>query len=132
MTQTMRRRGAALVCALAIAMAPSMAAAAEDDMASEAGIGALAALGTLIYGPAKIAYATLGLVFGGAAWGLSGGDNSVLDAVITPSVRGDYVLTPEHVRMERTIEFFGRDPEYRYSQTAMVEETPVPEYDEVY
>ncbi len=121
---------AALVCTLAIALAPCMAAAEDDSMANEAGIGALAAVGTLIYGPAKIVYATLGLVFGGAAWGLSGGDDSVFDAVITPSVRGDYVLTPEHVRMERSIEFFGRDPEYRYSQTAMVDETP--DYDETY
>jgi hypothetical protein len=88
-------------------------------------------VGTLFYGPTKIVYAVLGLVFGGAAWGLSGGDNSVLDAVITPSVRGDYVLTPEHVRMEREIEFMGRDPEYRYSQTAMVEDT-TPEDDEIY
>ncbi len=130
MNQTMRRRAAATVCALAIAMAPSMAAAEDDSMASEAGIGALAAVGTLIYGPAKIVYAALGLVFGGAAWGLSGGDNEVLERVITPSVRGDYVLTPEHIRMERSIEFYGRDPEYRYSQTAMVDETP--DYDETY
>jgi len=120
----MRRRVAATACALAIALAPGMASAVEDEgIANEAGVGAAAAIGTLVYGPAKIIYATLGLVFGGAAWGLSGGDNEVLNAVITPSVRGDYVLTPEHVRMERNLEFFGRDPEYRYSQTAMVEET---------
>ena len=122
MKEMMRRRGAALVCALAIAMAPQLASAQQETMANEAGIGALAALGTLVYGPAKIVYATLGLVFGSAAWGLSGGDNEVLSAVITPSVRGDYVLTPQHVRMERNIEFFGRDPEYRYAQTAMLDE----------
>ena len=124
MNETIRRRVAATACALAIALAPGMASAADDEgMANEAGIGAAAAIGTLIYGPAKIAYAALGLFFGGAAWGRSGGDNEVLNAVITPAVRGDYVLTPEHVRMERNLEFFGRDPEYRYTQTAMVEET---------
>jgi hypothetical protein len=131
MKQMMRRRTAAMVCALAIALAPSMAAAEQSEgMANEAGVGVLAAVGTLIYGPVKIVYAALGLVFGGAAWGLSGGDNEVLNAVITPSVRGDYVLTPAHVRMEESLEFFGRDPEYRYSETAMVDETP--EYDETY
>jgi hypothetical protein len=131
MKQMMRRRAAAMVCALAIALAPSVAAAEQPNgMANEAGIGVVAALGTLVYGPVKIVYAALGLVFGGAAWGLSGGDNEVLNAVVTPSVRGDYVLTPEHIRMERSIEFFGRDPAYRYSQTAMVDETP--EYDESY
>ena len=131
MNETMRRRAAALVCALAILAAPSMALAEEGEgMGSEAGVGALAAVGTLIYGPAKIIYAALGVVFGGAAYGLSGGDSDVWDAVITPSVRGDYVLTPEHVRMERIIEFFGRDPEYRYSQTAMLEDTTG--FDETY
>lgn len=120
----MRRRVAAAACALAIALAPTAASAVEQEsIANEAGVGAVAAIGSLIYGPVKIVYAALGLLFGGAAWGLSGGDNEVLTAVITPSVRGDYVLTPEHVRMERNLEFFGRDPEYRYTQTAMVEET---------
>lgn len=127
MKHAMRRRTAAMVCALAIAVAPSMALAADDEhIASEAGVGTVAALGSLIYGPVKIVYAALGLIFGGAAWGLSGGDGDVLDAVITPAVRGDYVLTPEHVRMERSVEFFGRDPEYRYSQTAMLDETVEP------
>ena len=31
-------------------------------------------------------------------------------AVMTPAVRGDYVVTPAHLRMEEPIEFFGRDP----------------------
>jgi hypothetical protein len=97
-------------------------AAARADLGSglpnEGGIGAVAALSTLLYGPVKLTYATLGLVFGGAAWGLSGGDQSVLEAVVTPAVRGDYVVTPEHIRMERGIEFYGRDPQYREVQQA--------------
>ena len=88
-------------------------AAAEDNMTSEAGMGALAGLSTLIYAPVKLAYATAGLVFGGIAWGLSGGDSDVMMAVITPAVRGDYVITPAQLRMEQPIEFFGRDPAYR-------------------
>ena len=124
MKETTRRRLAAMVCALAVALAPLPSAADEDrGMASEAGIGVLAALGTLVYGPVKIVYAALGVVFGGASWGLSAGDNEVFEAVITPSVRGDYVLTPKHLRGERTLEFVGRRPEYRYDQTAMLEET---------
>jgi hypothetical protein len=78
-------------------------------------MGALAALGTLIYGPAKVVYALSGLIFGGLAWGLSGGDSDVLRAVVTPAVRGDYVLTPALLRGERPIEFFGKNPEYRTS-----------------
>ena len=75
--------------------------------------GRAAALCSLFYGPAKIVYATLGLVFGGFAWALSGGDRDVMNRVISPAVRGDYVVTPAHLRGERDLEFFGREPEYR-------------------
>lgn len=119
------RRGA-LIAALASALlAAPTAAWSEDGMGSEAGVGAAAALSTLIYGPVKLVYATLGLIIGGTAWGLSGGDHDVLDAVITPSVRGDYVVTPEHIRMERGLEFYGQNPTYRSStvqHAAVVEE----------
>lgn len=107
-----RARRALLACVVMIALAPQ-AARAQDSMPSEAGLGALSALATLIYGPVKVIYATSGLIFGGLAWGLSGGDGDVLRAVVTPAVRGDYVITPALLRGERRIEFFGRDPAYR-------------------
>jgi hypothetical protein len=116
---------------LAIAAAP-MGARAEigSDLPNEGGIGAVAALSTLIYGPVKLTYATLGLLVGGAAWGLSGGDAEVLDSVITAAVRGDYVVTPEHIRMERGLEFYGRAPQYREVQQASAADavaTPPPD-----
>ncbi len=107
-----RARRALLACVVMIALAPQ-AARAQESMQSEAGLGALAAFASLFYGPVKLIYATSGLIFGGLAWGLSGGDSDVLKAVITPSVRGDYVITPAILRGERPLEFFGRDPEYR-------------------
>ena len=105
-------RRALLACALLIALAPQ-AARAEESMGSEAGLGAASALCSLIYGPVKVLYAVSGLIFGGVAWGLSGGDSDVLKAVVTPAVRGDYVITPELLRGERPVEFFGREPKYR-------------------
>jgi hypothetical protein len=44
-----------------------------------------------------------------------------MNRVVTPAVRGDYVVTPSHLRMERRLEFYGQDPSYRpeASQTAM-------------
>lgn len=119
-------RGAALLCALVLTFAPSLSSAEgkQEALTSEAGIGAAAAVATLIYGPVKIVYATLGLVFGGAAYGLSGGDADVWHAVVTPAVRGHYVVTPANVRMNESLEFFGREPEYRYSQTAMLPADP--------
>lgn len=116
------RRGAGLAAlVLALATAPTGAwSEGNDGLSNEAGIGAVAALSTLLYGPAKLTYATLGLLFGGVSWGLSGGDRQVLDSVITASVRGDYVVTPEHIRMERPLEFYGQEPRYRQVQQASV------------
>jgi hypothetical protein len=110
---------------LALAATPTVARAEiGTDLPNEGGIGAVAALSTLIYGPVKLCYATLGLLVGGTAWGLSGGDAEVLDSVITAAVRGDYVVTPEHIRMERSLEFYGRAPQYREVQQAAAAAPP--------
>jgi len=114
-------RRSALLTALILAMAAAPTAAWADmgsDVPNEGGIGALAAVSTLVYGPVKLCYATLGLLVGGAAWGLSGGDQQVLEAVVTPALRGDYVVTPDHIRMKRSLEFYGRDSQYRQVQQA--------------
>jgi type IV secretory pathway VirB2 component (pilin) len=95
--------------------------ARAQDGASEAGTGTAAAISSLIYGPVKIAYSVLGVVFGGFAWGLSGGDTEVLTAVVSPAIRGDYVITPSHIRGERPIEFIGRRSNYR-EDTVVLEE----------
>ena len=92
-----------------------------EDGATEAGVGTAAAVSSLIYGPVKIVYAVLGVVFGGFAWGLSGGDSEVMTAVISPAVRGDYVVTPSHIRGEKSLEFFGQRPDY-YEDTVVLEE----------
>jgi hypothetical protein len=104
-------RVALLTALLGITLQASPAWA--ESQAAEAGIGTAAALTSLIYGPIKVCYATLGLVFGGMAWGLSGGDSDVMNAIITPAVRGDYVVTPDMLRGRDDLEFFGRDPAYR-------------------
>jgi hypothetical protein len=88
-------------------------AQANDNVRSEGGWGVLSATVSLLYGPVKVCYAGLGLTIGGMAWGLTGGDRGVMDSIITASVRGDYVITPAHLRGEDTIEFLGRDPVYR-------------------
>ena len=124
MKASIRVRRALLACVVVLALAPQAARAEEEQMASEAGLGAAAALCSLVYGPVKVVYALSGLIFGGAAWGLSGGDSDVLKAVITPAVRGDYVITPALLRGERPLEFFGKDPEYR-SEEAPAEADPV-------
>ena len=130
MKRSARFRAGLLAGILASSLAPGVATAG-DSIANEAGIGALSALTSLVYGPVKIVYATTGLLIGGIAWGLSGGDSDVLSAVLTPAVRGDYVITPAHLRQDRSLEFFGQDPAYRTSaaRTAMRDQGPLIEDD---
>ena len=100
---------------------------AEESTAQEGGWGVVAGLGTLLYSPVKVVYAGCGLLFGGIAWGLSGGDHDVFDAVVTPAVRGDYVLQPAHIRGQKPLEFFGRDPHYDPQPMDVAAEPPLRE-----
>ena len=92
-----------------LAFAPATAMADSLDMSKTAGLGVGSAMATLVYAPVKLCYALGGLVIGGLAWGFSGGDNSVAEVVLTPSVLGDYVITPAQLSGEEPIEFFGRE-----------------------
>lgn len=85
----------------------------REDSSREIGVNVASAALTLLYGPVKLTYSALGIVFGGIAYGLSGGDFDVLHAVVTPAIHGDYIVSPSHVRREKDVEFFGRDPAYR-------------------
>ncbi len=110
MKQSIRR--GALVISLALLLGTHAGVAHAETESSEVGYGVLSALTSLIYAPVKIAYAIGGGIIGGFAWLLSAGDNEVMYAVLTPAVRGDYVVTPSHLRGERELEFIGRDPNY--------------------
>ena len=104
-----RRFAAVLVCAATVMVAPA-ASWANDDvvMARDAGTGLGSVLATVVYAPTKTVYALGGLLVGGLAYAFSGGDADVARVVLEPSVLGDYVITTEHLRRERPVEFFGR------------------------
>lgn len=127
------RGAAAGMLAVAMAMSAGLANAADtygsqdggQDKANRVGISAAAVGLSLLYAPVKITYSALGVMFGGIAYGLSGGDQEVLHAVVTPAIRGDYLVFPEHIRREQDIEFFGRDPAYR--EEVIVDSTIVEE-----
>lgn len=104
-----RKRVMGLVLSGFLALAPATAMADSLDMSKAAGLGVGSAMATLVYAPVKLCYALGGLVIGGLAWGFSGGDNSVAGVVLTPSVLGDYVITPAHLSGEDPVEFFGRE-----------------------
>ena len=120
-----RSSWAAVVACLAISLAPASALAENTagNMANGLGIGTASALSSLIYGPAKIVYATGGVLVGGLGWIFSGGDGEVAKSIISPAVYGDYVVSPAVLRGEQSLEWYGRAPGYA-SDTANVAAAP--------
>ena len=107
------------MCVLLVGGGATLAAAQEDsDPAEEAGLGVASALLTLPYGPAKIIYAGLGGIIGGATWVLTGGNIETAQAVWEPSFYGDYVITPDHLKGKTPLRFFGVSP---YEEDAYAE-----------
>jgi len=110
----MHRRLGPVFFAVALAGLVTAGPARADDAArSEAGIGAAAALCSLGYAPAKLAFAALGTVVSGLAWVMTGFDQDVARPIFYRSVDGDYVVTPAHLRGRRPLVFVGREPEDR-------------------
>jgi hypothetical protein len=79
----------------------------EPSLVREGGFGAAAALISLCYGPLKLAYAVSGLVLGGGSLLWTWGDQDAALAVVTMSVGGDYVITPDHLGGADDIRFTG-------------------------
>ncbi len=100
-----------LACGLLLAASPVAAGSGEDEsLGRQGGLGVAAAATTLLYTPLKLAYALTGSVVGGLAWLFSAGDNEVAAPIFSAALRGDYVITPEHLTGRQEIEFFGRAP----------------------
>jgi len=104
---------ASALLAGAIALAPTTAFAADEgSFGRGAGLGLGSAFASLLYAPVKLTYAIGGVLVGGLAWAFSGGDTEVARVVLTPSLLGDYVITPAQLVGDEPIEFLGRDPGY--------------------
>jgi hypothetical protein len=83
---------------------------AEQPIGEEAGYGAGAAIASVFYIPAKVTYAGLGLITGGLGYLLTGGKADVANNIIYPAVRGNYVVTPSHLKGTEPIYFVGAPP----------------------
>ena len=110
-------KGLALVFIVSVTFAPLHAQTAaptsqpaEPAVGEELGYGFGSVLANLFYMPAKITYAGLGLITGGLGFALTGGRADVANNIIYPSVRGDYVVTPSHLKGTEPIYFVGAPP----------------------
>ncbi|MBY0400331.1 hypothetical protein K2X89_08555 [Myxococcota bacterium] len=106
------RRLLAVGLAACLLASPSVVFAGDHtkEVSKESGMGAAAALTSLVYSPVKLVYAVGGLVIGSLAWVFTAGDTDVADKVYVRSLRGTYVITPEILRGEEPLVFIGRDP----------------------
>jgi len=80
---------------------------ARADFADDAGMGTATVLANVVYMPTKIVYAALGGITGGFAYLLTGGNYTAAERVWTPSLGGNYVLNPAHLRGQEQIYFSG-------------------------
>jgi hypothetical protein len=116
--------------------APSVGLAGEKaaSVSRESGLGAAAAISSLVYGPVKVLYALGGLVIGSFAWVFTAGDSEVAEMVFTRSLRGTYVITPGILVGDESLQFIGRDSyqdqEPAATETVAVVETPSATADE--
>jgi len=82
----------------------------EGDIVEQAGLGVASVILTIPYGSAKIVYAGIGSIVGGATWVLTGGNTETARTVWEPSFYGDYVVTPDHILGNKPLRFFGVSP----------------------
>ena len=80
---------------------------ARADFSEDAGMGTATVLANIVYIPTKLVYATLGGITGSFAYLLTGGSYPAAERVWTPSLGGNYVLNPEHIRGQEQIYFSG-------------------------
>jgi hypothetical protein len=86
------------------------AQSAQPPAGEDLGYGVGSVLANLFYIPAKITYAGLGLITGGLGYVLTGGRADVANNIIYPSIGGNYVVTPSHLKGTEPIYFVGAPP----------------------
>ena len=115
MVQRVSRRPCPLaqmtLCALLVTLGCHTSLSVQPASAAGSGSEALQGLGsyflTLPYGGIKMAVAVLGAVAGGMGFIFTGGDKATADKIWGPAMGGEYVITPQHLRGEKDVHFFG-------------------------
>lgn len=103
------RRGSALLAVAALLVgSPATARVRDPSLVREGGLGAAAAVISLVYCPLKLLYAVSGIVLGGSSFVWTWGDRDSAMAVVNTSVGGDYVVTPEHLGGSADLRFTGQ------------------------
>lgn len=107
----MMRFLASIGLALSVATVPvaeaHVAGATYSTPGHEAALAVVASLSSLVYLPAKVGMATVGLIGGGLVGVLTGGDVRAAYGIWVPTAGGDYLVRAAHIDGTRPLEFFG-------------------------
>ena len=85
---------------------------AESSVFTEGGMGIASVACTFVWGSAKSLFAVGGGATAGLAYLFTGFNSRAARPILQAALRGDYVVTPEHLRGEKALTFIGRDPQY--------------------
>ena len=95
-----------------------------EGTGTQYGLGAASFFITIPYGLGKFLFATLGGIFGGFAYAFSAGNEKAAMSVWDTSMRGTYVISPDHLRGDKEIRFLGVPPVR--DETVVPEPAPAP------
>ena len=76
---------------------------------SETGMEAASALATMVYSPAKAAFALGGGIVGGLTYAFTGGDEKAASKIWHASMEGDYMIEPANLTGEDPINCVGQE-----------------------
>ena len=99
----------------------------ESSSGEDLGYGVGSVLASMFYSPFKLTYAGLGLITGGLGYVLSAGNTDVANNIISPAVRGNYVVTPRHLKGEEPLIFVGPPPTPEPQQPQQAASTAPPQ-----
>lgn len=121
------------VAVISTAWAEQMGGGANEQTENNGvqyGLGAASVFLTIPYGMVKFVFATLGGIFGGFTYAFSGANEKAAKSVWDTSMRGTYVITPEHLKGEKSVRFFGvpgeSEPEGVSPEPTPLEPAPEP------
>jgi hypothetical protein len=100
-----------LLCALGqgFFISPAIAEETGGSGTSDLLMGASCLVVGVPYTAFKLTFAGLGAIFGTFTYALTGGDEEAAKKVWDPSLRGTYIITPEHLKGEKRVEFVGKN-----------------------
>lgn len=97
-----------LVIAVCLHFMPFAGTASAISPGTEAVQGLGSFFLTMPYGALKMTFAMMGGFAGGLGWLFTGGDLNTAKKIWDPSLGGNYVITPKHLRGEEDANFIGK------------------------